>query len=50
MTEIHELTIRAKQLDLVGDYNIKGRILVLPITGTGKSNITMGKFDFKLYI
>ncbi|XP_065371541.1 uncharacterized protein LOC135963553 [Calliphora vicina] len=41
MTQKHEITLKCEQLDLVGDYNIKGRILVLPITGTGKSNITM---------
>jgi hypothetical protein len=26
---------------LIGDYNIKGKILVFPIQGTGKSNMTM---------
>ncbi|KAI8120791.1 Protein takeout [Lucilia cuprina] len=41
----HELTLRSEQLDLVGDYSVKGRILVLPITGTGKSNITMLNVD-----
>ncbi|KAG7206396.1 hypothetical protein KM043_003758 [Ampulex compressa] len=29
------------QVDFVGDYKIDGKILLLPITGSGKSNITM---------
>ncbi|XP_054087752.1 protein takeout-like [Zeugodacus cucurbitae] len=37
----HELLFSAPVLSLVGDYSIKGRVLVLPITGTGASNITM---------
>lgn len=31
------------RLNLEADYRIDGRILVLPITGSGKSNITMGE-------
>lgn len=29
---------------IIGDYKIDGRILVLPITGNGKGNITLGKY------
>ncbi|XP_036343299.1 protein takeout-like [Rhagoletis pomonella] len=37
----HDLYAVAPVLSMIGDYTIKGRVLVLPITGTGKSNITM---------
>ncbi|XP_066592798.1 protein takeout-like [Prorops nasuta] len=33
------------QVEFVADYKINGRILVLPVTGNGKSNITM--YDLK---
>lgn len=47
MTQKHELSVRCEQVDLVGDYSVKGRILLLPITGNGKSNITLRKFFMK---
>lgn len=44
-----------KNIALTADYTIDGRILVLPITGSGDANITMGKFvllaiSFKILI
>lgn len=30
------------QLSFVGDYKITGSVLILPIVGDGKLNITMG--------
>lgn len=33
------------QVDFVGDYKINGKILLLPVRGSGKSNITM--YDLK---
>nr|XP_014089504.2 uncharacterized protein LOC106617054 [Bactrocera oleae] len=41
LTTKHELLFSAPILSLAGDYSIKGRVLILPITGTGTSNITM---------
>ncbi|XP_054726281.1 protein takeout-like [Anastrepha obliqua] len=41
LTTKHDLYVTAPVLSLIGDYSIKGRVLVLPITGTGTSNITM---------
>lgn len=31
-------------LVLEGMYNIQGKIIILPIIGEGKSNLTLGKF------
>lgn len=38
-----EFKLRAPVLSLVGNYKISGRVLVLPIQGNGRSNMTMGK-------
>uniref|UniRef100_A0A336LPE9 CSON015406 protein n=1 Tax=Culicoides sonorensis TaxID=179676 RepID=A0A336LPE9_CULSO len=35
-------------INFVGNYKIQGRILVLPITGDGKSNITLSNTNFIL--
>lgn len=32
------------QVDFVADYRIDGKILLLPVRGSGKSNITMCKY------
>ncbi|KAM7362285.1 protein takeout-like [Cochliomyia hominivorax] len=45
ITKKHELTLHVEKVELVGDYQVNGKILVLPITGTGKSNITMVNVD-----
>ncbi|EDW83868.2 uncharacterized protein Dwil_GK13451 [Drosophila willistoni] len=42
----HELLFHAPSLRLEGPYDIKGQVLVLPISGSGKSNITLVKPDF----
>ncbi|KAH8358932.1 hypothetical protein KR093_003376, partial [Drosophila rubida] len=44
LTKKHELQLHAAKLSLVGPYKIKGKVLILPISGTGKSNMTLGKF------
>ncbi|KAH8232393.1 hypothetical protein KR032_005357, partial [Drosophila birchii] len=41
LTEEHALKMVAKSISLVGPYTIKGNILILPISGSGDSNITM---------
>lgn len=40
----NELTFKAhlNRMELVGKYDINGRILILPIQGKGTCNITMG--------
>lgn len=30
--------------EIVGDYEMNGKILILPIKGQGKANITLGKY------
>jgi len=45
LTGKHEVRIIAKTFSLVGPYNINGKVLILPISGTGKSNMTMGKIS-----
>jgi len=37
----YSLTVKGPALYLVGPYKISGRVLVLPIQGVGKSNITL---------
>nr|XP_013113143.1 unnamed protein product [Stomoxys calcitrans] len=41
MTKKNRLVFHAKALSLVGDYSINGKILILPIKGSGLSNITL---------
>ncbi|KAH8342044.1 hypothetical protein KR059_009795, partial [Drosophila kikkawai] len=41
LTEQHELRVLAKSYSLVGPYNIQGKVLILPISGTGVSNMSM---------
>lgn len=47
-----EVEAELKQIKLIGDYKIDGRILVLPIQGQGRSNLTLDdlniNFKFKL--
>jgi hypothetical protein len=37
----HEMMLR--RAEIIGKYNITGRILLLPILGNGDLNITLGK-------
>ncbi|XP_014285326.1 protein takeout [Halyomorpha halys] len=37
-------------IEILGDYTISGKVLVLPIQGTGKSNITMVDVEAKVTI
>ncbi|KAH8283811.1 hypothetical protein KR054_002500 [Drosophila jambulina] len=41
LTEQHELKVLAKSYSLVGPYNIQGKVLILPISGSGISNMSM---------
>ncbi|XP_062123312.1 uncharacterized protein LOC133836737 [Drosophila sulfurigaster albostrigata] len=41
----HELQVHANKLSLVGPYSIKGKVLILPISGNGKSNMTLVNSD-----
>ena len=36
----HEMTLR--RLEILGKYNVSGRLLLVPITGNGDINITLG--------
>lgn len=42
----YEVHARIPRVEMIAKYNIEGRVLVLPITGNGKSNLTLGKFNF----
>ncbi|XP_055327031.1 protein takeout-like [Sitodiplosis mosellana] len=42
----YEIRLKGPRLELVGPYSVKGRILILPIQGVGKSNITVLNPDF----
>ncbi|KAH8372557.1 hypothetical protein KR200_002625, partial [Drosophila serrata] len=41
LTEPHEIRTVSKSYSLVGPYNIQGKVLILPISGTGVSNMSM---------
>lgn len=45
----YEFRLRGPQLVLAGPYSIKGRILILPITGNGYSNFTLCKSELDVY-
>jgi hypothetical protein len=36
--------------EIIGKYNVTGRILLLPILGNGDLNITLGKFYFSIIL
>ncbi|XP_075146373.1 uncharacterized protein LOC142220873 [Haematobia irritans] len=44
----HEIVLIVPKLDLKGNYNVDGRILVLPISGTGTSHITLYNSALKI--
>ncbi|XP_055903324.1 protein takeout-like [Eupeodes corollae] len=41
ISQPHEMVISSKSMTLLSDYTISGKVLILPITGSGKSNLTM---------
>ncbi|KAI8120734.1 Protein takeout [Lucilia cuprina] len=48
LTGKHSVKLHYNYISVVGDYDIDGKILILPITGSGKSNITM--VDVNIYM
>ncbi|XP_055850965.1 protein takeout-like [Episyrphus balteatus] len=48
LEQTHEITISSKLMYLLSDYTIQGKVLVLPISGTGRSNITMANVKISL--
>lgn len=40
--------LKSPQVALIGDYSINGRILVLPIQGEGKCNLTLDNMDISI--
>uniref|UniRef100_A0A1L8DQC8 Putative hemolymph juvenile hormone binding protein n=1 Tax=Nyssomyia neivai TaxID=330878 RepID=A0A1L8DQC8_9DIPT len=45
---VFEADAKLKQILLLGRYKIDGRVLILPIQGNGKSNLTLDNLTFKL--
>lgn len=43
-----EIRIKVPLASLLGDYKVSGRVLVLPIQGEGKSNLTLTNVDIGL--
>lgn len=37
-----EAHIKLNRIEMLSNYNISGRVLILPIVGTGRSNLTFG--------
>ncbi|CAD7093430.1 unnamed protein product [Hermetia illucens] len=48
MNSNFEVDVKIPSLVLTGPYEIKGRVLVLPITGHGQSNLTLENVDAKI--
>jgi len=44
----YEVHARIPRVEMIAKYNIAGRVLVLPITGNGKSNLTLSNVDIKV--
>lgn len=38
-----EIHVKFNRLEMLSNYNISGRVLILPIVGTGRSNLTFGE-------
>lgn len=43
-----ELRLKTPKLDMRGPYDGKGKVLILPIYGTGNSNISIENIDIKI--
>lgn len=41
----HEIQVSVKQIILLGDYTISGSVLILPIQGEGKCNLTLDNVE-----
>ncbi|XP_017469410.1 PREDICTED: protein takeout-like [Rhagoletis zephyria] len=46
----HELLLHAPYISMISDYEIDGKVLILPIKGQGKSNITLVEPLMKMII
>jgi len=42
--------VKIPNFQLIGKYNADGKVLVLPIKGSGDSNLTLGKPNFILCV
>lgn len=43
-----DITLKIPSTTLIGDYKLDGQVLILPIQGLGKCNLTLGNFNFPL--
>lgn len=44
----YEVHARIPQVRMIAKYKIDGKVLILPITGSGKSNLTLGDYNLAL--
>lgn len=44
-----EMAVLVPVASLVGGYKINGKVLILPIQGEGKSNMTMGNLTLPFF-
>lgn len=45
MTTTNEIIYKIPQLNMSGDYSVKGNILALSVEGMGKHSITLSKYE-----
>lgn len=51
LSQQHELKFHMDSVTFAGPYTVNGKILILPVTGKGVSNITLGtKYSSRLYV
>ncbi|XP_013113707.1 protein takeout [Stomoxys calcitrans] len=48
LTKKHDIHLVVPQIDLVGNYKVDGKILILPISGKGTNNITLFNTDLRI--
>lgn len=45
----YEIYARVPRLEMIAKYSINGRVLILPVVGNGKSNLTFGEFSTLIF-
>lgn len=44
-----EWDFKIPKIEIISDYEVNGQVLILPITGKGKANVTLSQFAFLIY-
>lgn len=44
-----EWQFKVPRIEILSDYDVNGQVLILPITGNGKANVTLSKYLYLLF-